>query len=261
MTTRQVLPEHDYRSVLSEQWLFKLGSLLFLLGGVTGAAAGILHPHADPNSTDPEAFVSLISGSAIWTWIHVASLVGFLFTLGGFVALYRSLGTQPERGLARLGLTFAIVASAAGLVLLAIEGIAFKQVADAWAAAQGTDRQIFFVVAGALEEVSLALFSVTVLTYYGLPFVAFGLAVIYSDGYPSWFGWIAVVSGGACVLLGLAQLFTGEHALITGILIPIASNISAIWLVPISILLIRRSTALAEISMSERVVPRAPTST
>ena len=250
MSARWILPEHDPASPLSEEWLFKVGAILFLLGGVLGGFGEVPHPRVDV--TDPQLFTEAVAGSAIWIPIHLAGLLSVLLTLGGMMALYRSLSTQPERGLARLGLLSGVVGAATTAVWLALDGVALKRIADTWAASDGSGKEVAFTVARAIQEMVLPLQAVNTLIWFGLPFLAFGLAVIYSSGYPSWMGWIAVVGGLACILLSVVALLSGPNPLISGTLIPAFTMLNSVWLIPVSILLQRRARQLAAATALEQ---------
>ena len=244
-----VPPEHDPESPLSEEWLFKVGASLFLLAGPLGGLGQALHPR--PNPEIPLAVIEAVASSAIWIPIHVASMLSVVLTLGGLVALSRSLSTQPERGLARLGLMAAVIGAAITLVALAVEGVALKRIADTWAASSGTDRGVMTAVAVAVEELVLPLQALNTLAWFGAPFVAFGLSVVYSSGYPSRMGWIAVVSGGICIVLGVVQLLSGSASSTLLLAVTIFTTVNSLWLIPISMLLRRRARALATASLNE----------
>jgi len=256
MSQNPALPEHDYRSPLSEEWLFKAGALLFLLAGPLGGLGSALHPRPDPDGQ--VSMIETVADHTIWIPIHVASMLSVVLTLGGLVVLYRSLSTQPERGLARLGLIAAVVGAAVTLVALAVDGVALKHVADAWAVTRDADRDMMTMVARAVEELSLPLQALNTLAWFGVPFVAYGLAVIYSSGYPSSMGWIAVVCGIACIVLGVVRLFAGSGNAALLLLVTIFTTINSLWLIPISVLLRRRARALAVASLDERLDGAAP---
>lgn len=251
MSQSPTLPEHDHRSPLAEEWLFKAGAMLFLVAGPLGGLGQALHPRPDPDVA--LSMLETVAATSIWIPIHVASMLSVILTLGGLVALYRSLSTQPERGLARLGSIAAVVGAAVTLVALAIDGVAFKHIADTWAATSGADRDVATVVALAVEEVILPLQALNTLAWFGFPFVAYGLSVIYSSGYPSWMGWIAVVCGVVCIVLGVVQLFAGSGTSTLLLLVKIFTTINSLWLIPISMLLRRRARALAVASLNERL--------
>ena len=251
MSQVPALPEHDYQSPLSEEWLFKAGATLFLVAGPLGGLGQALHPR--PNPDDHLSMIAAAAATPFWIPIHVASMLSVVLTLAGLVALSRSLSTQPERGLARLGLMTAVIGAAVTLVGLALDGVALRHIADAWSITSGADRAVMTAIALAVEELILPLQALNTLAWFGAPFVAFGLSVIYSSGYPSRIGWIAVVAGTTCIVLGVVQLVSGFGNSSLLLLVTISTTINSLWMIPISILLRRRARALAVASLDERM--------
>jgi hypothetical protein len=78
-------------------------------------------------------------------------------------------------------------------------------VADAWAAADGARRDEL------LEQGELVLlttgggFPLYVALLLGLPFLLFGLAVVFADNHPSGLGWLGAVAGAGAFVVGTAN--------------------------------------------------------
>ena len=53
-----------------------------------------------------------------------------------------------------------------------------------------------------LTEATSGMFPLYVALLLGLPFVLFGIAVVYSDEYPSWLGWIGAAAGALAFVVG-----------------------------------------------------------
>src|SRR5207247_8526888 len=119
-------------------------------------------------------------------------IVALLRVTGGLVAVYRSITSGPGAAWARLGFAAALVSAGLGFVTVAVEGIAIKQVAMAWASAPKGEKAVAFRVADALVQIQWALAGVWILTFFGVTFILYGVAVLLSDVYPKWLGWVAV---------------------------------------------------------------------
>src|SRR5437867_7145601 len=73
----------------------------------------------------------------------------------------------------------------------------------AWASAPKGEKAVAFRVADALVQIQWALDGVWILIFFGVTFILYGVAVLLSDVYPKWLGWVAVGGGLGSSLLGL----------------------------------------------------------
>jgi hypothetical protein len=126
-------------------------------------------------------------------------------------------------------------------VTFAVEGIAIKRVAVAWASAPRGEKTVAFRVADALVQIQWALSSVWILIFFGVTFILYGVAVVLSDVYPKWLGWVAVGGGLGSSLLGLHIGYHGASSLVFNILFPIFSILLTAWIFMMGVLLWRKS--------------------
>jgi hypothetical protein len=223
----------------SERWVYLLGGFAAIVGSLMGLVGNLIHP-ATPIG-DPEGVVRVIAESDAWTLIHLVIVFGIVLMLGGLVALYRAIGGGVARVLARFGLAAAIVGIAIGVVLVILDGVAAKQLADQWAIAPQEERTIAFRIALANETINFALASSFNIVFAGATFILFGLAVAFSGAYRESLGWIVVVAGIVSVGAGLIQAFSGQPTMASRVLTIIGPTVITLWLLVIGVLLVRKA--------------------
>jgi hypothetical protein len=143
-------------------------------------------------------------------------------------------------------LAAAVVGIAIGVILVILDGVAAKQLADEWAVAPPEERTIALRLVLANETINFAIASSFTIVFAGATFLLFGLAVAFSGVYPRWLGWVAVGAGILSVGAGLIQALTGEPTMASRILTIIGPTVITLWLLAIGILLTgmaRRITA------------------
>ena len=189
-------------------WLLRMGSGAALLGAVLAGVGNLLHPITPRD--DPPGVAQVIAGSDSWTLIHLVIVIGIILMPAGLLAVRHSI-------------------------------VAAKQLADQWAAAPEPAKPTALAVVSANETVNFALAGLFNLSFAGVPFVLFGLAVARAGTYPRWLGWVAFSAGIGSILAGLIQAMTGEPTVASLILTIIGPTVITLWLVVIGVLLWRRS--------------------
>ena len=226
---------------MPERTLLRIGSVAAIGGAVLAVIANILHPRG-ADIDDTRAHLQEIADSGIFLGAHIGLLVAFLLVVGGLAALYRSITAEWGAALARLGFANALVSAALIAVVVGIDGIALKEVANAWASSQDP---ALFQASFVLEQVAFGIFSMLIFVFFGVTFILYGLAVALSDVYPRWLGWAALVVGIAAALIGLVQAYNGPSDLLTNVLFPIASILLTVWVLVIGVLMWRKASAAA----------------
>ena len=125
---------------IERRWVFRLGGWSAVVGAVLGGVGNLVHPVTPMN--DPAGVARAIAGSRLWVPIHLAIVVGILLMLGGLVALAHSVGGGLAGTLARFGLWAAVAGVTIGLVLVILDGVAARQLAQEWAAAPPGDQAV-----------------------------------------------------------------------------------------------------------------------
>ncbi len=157
----------------------------------------------------------------------------------------------------RLGLAAAIAGVAVGLVLVIVDGVAARQLAEEWAAAPAAEQAMALRIVAANERLNFALASLFNILFAGVVFILFGCAVAASDGYPGWLGLLVVFGGLESIGAGLLQADAGEPLLASRILTIISPTVITLWLFAMGILLVRKGQRLGATTHAGRFLTAA----
>jgi hypothetical protein len=136
------------------------------------------------------------------------------------------------------------VGATVGVITLILDGVAAKQLADQWAAAPEPAKSAALGLVSANETINFALAGLFNMTFAGVPFVLFGLAVARAGTYPRWLGWVAFFAGIGSILAGIIQALTGKPTVASLILTIIGPTVITLWMLVIGVLLWRRSASV-----------------
>ena len=217
--------------------LLKFGGWSAVAGSLLAGVGNLVHPVTPMN--DPVGVARVIADSGSWVPVHLAIVVGILLMLGGLVALYHAIGGGIAGTLARFGLWAAVVGVTIGLVLVILDGVAARQMAQEWAAAPPGDQAAALGLVHVNETINFAMASLFNLVFAGVTFILFGLAVALSDAHPRGLGWVVLVAGVASVGAGLVQAFTGEPTEASRGLTIFGPTVITLWLMVIGFVLVR----------------------
>ena len=225
----------DRRAVL------RLGGVSAVVGSLLGMVGNLVHPVTPID--DPEGVARVIAESGAWVPIHLAIVIGIALMVGGLVALRATIGEGVAGAFARFGLVAAIAGGTIGLILVVLDGVAARQLAQEWAAAPERDRTVALGLVHANETVNFALASLFNYVFAAATFVLFGLAVAFSETYPRWLGWVAVVAGVLSFVAGTIQASVGEPTDASRTLTIIGPTVITLWLLRVGVLLMRAAPA------------------
>jgi hypothetical protein len=184
----------------------RMGAVALPIGVVLIAISEVFHPSREDPMDFPAVFREYAQ-SDVWTSVHLGEYFGFLFLLGGLVALYYSVSARPGAGagLAPFGLAAAVVTAASFTVLQAVDGITLRYAIDAWTSAPPAQKPAAFAAAEVARWTEIGMNS---LSYFlaGLTLFLFGLAIALGRVYPRWVGLIAVISGAAFMYNGAVEV-------------------------------------------------------
>jgi hypothetical protein len=228
--SQQEGPGED-RSVL------RVGAVAGIVGSLVAMVGNLLHP-ATPTG-DPQGVARAISGSGIWVADHLAIVAGLILMLGGLIAIARSISGGRAGAMARLGSVAAVAGTTVGLILVTLDGVAAKELADAWATAPPAETPIALRLLVAEETLNFALAALFNVLFAGVTFLLFGLAVAWSEAFPRWMGWIAAAAGLGSIAVGLVQASVGESTAITRFLTIVFPTVITLWVVQMDRLVLR----------------------
>jgi hypothetical protein len=215
-----------------------IGGASAIAGAILGGSGNLVHPVTPEH--DPAGVARVISDSDLWVPVHLMIVVGIFLMLGGLVALYHSIRGGLAGALARFGLFAAVAGATIGLVLVILDGVAARQLAQEWASAAPDQQAIALGLVHVNETINFALASLFNLVFAAATFLLFGLAVALSDGYPRWLGWVAVLAGVASIGAGLIQASVGAPTGASRVLTILGPTLITAWLLVIGILLIQK---------------------
>jgi hypothetical protein len=230
----------------SAGWTIRIGSAAGIVGALLGMVGNLIHP-ATPID-DPEGVARTIADSRLWVPDHLAIVLGLIGMLGGLVAIAHSIQGGLPGALARLGSVAAVAGITVGLILVTLDGLAARHLAEAWATAPAPEQPAALRLVLAEETINFALAALFNILFAGVTFILYGLAVAWSQVYPRWLGWVVVVAGAGSVVAGLIQATVGESTTVTRALTIIVPTVITLWLVQMGVLLLRK----ASLSPSER---------
>src|SRR5215218_9536465 len=218
----------------------RMGAVALLIGVLLIAISEIFHPAREDPMDFPAVFEEYAQSDA-WTTVHLGEYFGFLFLLGGLVALYYSVSARPGAGagLAPFGLAAAVTAAASFTVLQAVDGIALKRAVDAWVSATAERESAAFAAAEAVRWTEIGMNS---LSYFlaGLTLFLYGVVIALGTVYPRWAGWIAVVSGVALMYNGVAEV--AYEGFVPSVIKLVGLLLLAVWAFIMAILMWRNSS-------------------
>src|SRR5215203_1312826 len=180
----------------------RIGALALPIGVVLIAISEVFHPSRQDPMDFPAVFREY-AHSNVWTTVHFGEYFGFLFLLGGLVALYYSVSARRGAGvgIAPFGFAAAVTAAASFTVLQAVAGVTLSYAVHDGVSAPASEKTVAFAAAEVARwtEIGLNGFS-----YFlaGLTLFIFGLAIALGRVYPRWVGLMAVVSGAALMYDG-----------------------------------------------------------
>ncbi|NTU81290.1 MAG: DUF4386 family protein [Chloroflexales bacterium] len=121
------------------------------------------------------------------------------------VAIAFSVERGPGAALARGACVIALLGGALILVSTAIDGFAMNQLGRAWLDAPPAEQAHALRTADAFELAGYAIYSLSVVLFLGVGIFLYGLAIMLSSTYPKWLGWLALLSGGGALVVGVER--------------------------------------------------------
>ena len=128
-----------------------------------------------------------------------------------------------------------------GLILVILDGVAAKHIAEAWAAAPPEEEAAALRIVLAEETINFALAALFNILFAGATFILYGLAVAWSGRYPRWPGWVVVAAGAGSVVVGFAQAYLGESTPVIRFLTIVFPTVITLWVVQMSVLVLRNT--------------------
>lgn len=202
MSNNMIYNGLDHKLLRQSAVVLILGELIFLI-------AGYFHPSREPANNHIAVFAEY-ANSANWTAIHLGQFAGMLAITAGLLVLFVALNVQSGTpGLVARGAAVSAVVTL-GLygVLQAIDGVALKQVVDAWASASDAEKTARFATAEAIRWLEWGVRSYQDFML-GVSFILFAIVIVWTGRIPRPIGYLMGLSGLAYIAQGLVIGFEG----------------------------------------------------
>ena len=160
--------------------------------------------------------------------------------LGGLVAIAHSIQDGLPAALARLGSVAAVAGITIGLILVTLDGLAAKGIAEAWTTAPAADQAAALQLVLAEETINFALAALFNILFAGVTFILYGL----EPDLPSLAGMDRGPRRRRINPRRLIQAAAGQPTTITRVLTIIFPTVITLWLVEMNILVLRKASAL-----------------
>ena len=205
----------------------RAGATCSILGVGLLLVGTYLHPmEADPNV--PAAAFAEYAADSLWVASHLMQLAGVASMVVALLLFADKLELRGGSKVARIAAAGAITSLALAAALQAVDGIALKAMANAWAAAPALQRDGIFHAAFAVRQLEIGLASMFSLSM-GFTATVFGVALITDHAYPKWFACLAIIGGLPTGVGGIAIAYTGFSGLSMAITMP-ANILLLFWM-------------------------------
>lgn len=176
---------------------YQAAGITLAVSAAIGVIANALHPRFDSAIyDDPAAYIAEIDASGLWLIDHLVLVAVILgLTLGGVGLAAHLTEEERPRPWAAAALVAVIVAGATSLLGIFIDGFAMPAFASAVGAGAAG--------AAAMASVDTAIFVGLGLMPFGLVPMILGMALVRSDAYPHWTGFVALASGVFGIVTGV----------------------------------------------------------
>lgn len=220
---------------------------LFLIGGISALVyavvmavvaaytSSVLGP---PTTPAREALQNWAEASAVMRWLEGLGTLDWLLAIPIALALYFGLRNR-EPSYAVLGLVATLVGATVALVSFASGPTLSWKLSQAYAAGSSTEMTAALLIAESVGRWShLAGFGVGLIAA-ALGIGLFGLAMLKSQAFPRWLGWVGIVGGGLSLIGQISWFVT---ALVVIMFISWVAMLAWIFLAGIYLLKIKSAT-------------------
>ena len=219
----------------------RVGATCAIAGAALLFTGAYLHPMgADPN--EPVVAFAEYAADRLWVASHLMELAGVAAMVAALLFLTEHLEARRRSSVARIATAGAIASLALAAALQAVDGIALKNMVDAWAAAPASQKEGVFHAAFAVRQIEIGLASMLSLAW-GLTATMYGVALLGDERYPKWFAGVAIVGGVPTMVAGVVMAYTGFSGIAMAINMP-ANLLLLLWMLALGGLMLRRGGAV-----------------
>ena len=195
-----------------DRTLLRLSAIVLFLGELLFGVAGYLHPAHEPANSHAAVFAEY-AASTNWTMVHLGQFAGMLVIVAGLLVLFRALNVHSGMAgfVAQGAAISAVVTLALYGILQAIDGVALKQVVNAWAAAPEAEKAARFASAEAIRFLEWGGRSYQDFMF-GITFVLFAIVIVWTARIPRPVGLLVGLTGIAYMAQGFVTGSEGFSA-------------------------------------------------
>ncbi len=225
----------------------RCGAVAGIASAVIAVVFNAIHPRASSKSlNDTAELLRIVAGSGSWRLVHLASVVATLAGVAAIVAILWSSTLDGATHWPVVAFVLLVLTTPTLLLSVGLDGFAIKAVADRWATASGTDRDMLISAATALRSTDIAVLDIVMLGQFGLTAIVVGVALWSSRLYGRWMGSIAVAGGVLGVMCGAIQVLAGRLTVFSYlVLLTAALALFTVWLTLASLVLWRKAEEVA----------------
>jgi hypothetical protein len=189
-------------NVTFDRMYLRVSAIVLFLGELLFGVAGYLHPAHEPANSHAAVFAEYAS-STNWTLVHLGQFAGMLVIIAGLLTLFRALNIRSGIAglLAQGAAVSAVVALALYGILQAIDGVALKQVVDAWASAPEAEKAARFASAEAIRFLEWGGRSYQDFML-GITFILFAIVIVATARIPRLLGVLVGLTGIGYIVQG-----------------------------------------------------------
>ena len=231
---------------MKDRSLIRLGAAFGLAGSAIAVLTNLFHPRT-PVDDDAEWF-RVIADSGLWNLVHLLIGVAILLVLAGLVALSRYIQDTPGSAWGTFTLVVGVVGAAVALVHTAVDGFAFKHVADRWAAGGAPGDGPLYELVQMMDAISGGLFNMFNGTLLGVVPLLGGMAVLRSGRFGAWVGLVGIIGGAIGMALDVYGTIGGELTpFVSNAVLTAGTLLATIWAVATNWTMFGAAAELAEV--------------
>ena len=220
----------------AQRTFLRIGAVCAILGAVVSVAAGIGFGNLT-NELGTEAVLRYIASRPAWPAVHLGVILGALLWVGALIVLANSFAQGASSALGRWGAVSVIVGATIHILDSSINGFGLRALAEAWTAASASQQASMLGTGDTLLWILGGTWASVISYFHGLPFILFGLAVVFDRRYPAWLGWVGFVGGAGSLACGMLMFLS--VGLFPGRLYIAFALVVSVWMVAMGVLMWR----------------------
>ncbi len=213
---------------MADRNALRLAATLVLIGALAYQIVNLFHV---AGGNDHKAAFTAFANSSSWTAVHLGQFLATAILTAGLLALSYALNITAGMPMwaNRFGAAALVVSFALAGVVYAVDGVALKQAADAWAQAPAAEKVARFASAETMRWLEWGIRSYNSVTF-GLALVLFATAIVWTARIPRAIGYFMGLNGLASIVLGWVTGTEG-FSTTTGIVFDLVAFSLAVWMI------------------------------